>query len=292
MRRLDTAKRAMIVSALVEGCSVNATARMFSCSKVTVLRLLADVGALCTRYHDTIVTGIPAKRVQVDEIWSFVGCKRRAKERGAAGHGDIWTWSAIDADTKLAISYLVAGRDVGAAMDFIKDLAGRLAGRCQLTSDGYASYLPAVEGAFGIDVDYAMVVKVFKSVGGNTPERRYTPAKCTGIQREVITGRPDRSHIATSYVERQNLTMRMGMRRFTRLTNGHSKKVENHCRAVALHFWHYNFARPHATIRTTPAVAAGIAKRPLTVLDLIHELEREEGVRGGRITDYLSSQSK
>lgn len=287
MRKLSTEKRAAILAALVEGSSINATARMVGASKVTVLRLLADAGTFCAQYHDLFVRGLQSKRVQLDEIWAFCGCKDKAKDAGAGGFGSVWTWTALDADSKLCVSYLVGLRDGGYATEFVKDVAGRIDSRIQVTSDGHKPYVEAVEAAFQGDVDYAMLVKHY----GSDPEgqRRYSPAVCTGCTKNVKAGTPDPDHISTSYVERANLTMRMSMRRFTRLTNGFSKKIENHEHAVALHFFHYNWIRKHQTLKTTPAVAAGIANRPMTLLELVGMIEAEEKKLGGRLTDYLPS---
>jgi IS1 family transposase len=240
---------------------------MTGVAKNTVLKLLVDAGEACAKFQDEAFQNLPCKRIQVDEIWSFVGCKQKTKELGGMGMGDVWTWTALCADTKLVLSWLVGGRDAGYATEFMQDLAGRLSNRVQLTSDGHRAYLDAVEDAFGCDVDYAMLVKIY----GSNPEseRRYSPAVCTGCDRQIITGTPDREHISTSYVERQNLTMRMQMRRFTRLTNAFSKKVENHCAAIALHFLHYNFCRIHQTLRVTPAMEAGITDHLWTVEDIV-----------------------
>jgi IS1 family transposase len=257
--------------ALVEGNSINATARLVGASKITVLRLLADAGTFCAQFHNLAVRNVQSKRVQVDEIWSFCGCKDRAKDHGASGFGSVWTWTAIDADTKLCVSYLVGLRDVEYATEFCRDVADRLANRVQLTSDGHRAYLAAVDAAFGGNVDYAMLVKIYGA--SNEPDTRYSPAICAGCKTEVQAGSPDPDYVSTSYVERQNLTMRMSMRRFTRLTNAFSKKIENHEHAVALHYFHYNFIRKHQTIKTTPAVAAGLANKALTVLELVQMIE-------------------
>jgi IS1 family transposase len=285
MRKLSTEKRVAVLSALVEGNSINATCRMTGASKVTVLRLLADVGTFCAEYHNITVRELQSKRVQLDEIWSFCGCKDKAKEQGAGGFGSVWTWTAIDADSKLCVSYFVATRDAACATDFCRDVASRLASRVQLTSDGYKPYLAAVDAAFAGNVDYAMLVKIYGA--DRAEEARYSPAICKGCKTQVQAGNPDEDHISTSYVERQNLTMRMSMRRFTRLTNAFSKKVENHCHAVALHYFYYNFVRKHQTLKTTPAVAAGIASKPLTILDLVRMVEAEESKLGERLSDYL-----
>lgn len=273
---LSTAKRSQIVSALVEGNSIRATARMVGVSKNTVQKLLLDLGAACSEYQDRMLRDLPCRRLQVDEIWSFVYAKAKnvpEEKRGEFGVGDVWTFTAIDADTKLVPAWLVGPRDGGSATEFLQDLEGRLASRVQLTTDGHTMYLEAVEDSFGSQVDYAMLQKIY----GAAPEAvtRYSPAECIGVKVDVIQGRPDPCHVSTSYVERQNLTMRMSMRRFTRLTNAFSKKLENHTAAISLHFAYYNFCRPHRSLRTekdnrrTPAMAAGITRRPLSVEDLI-----------------------
>lgn len=259
MNKLSTAKRTAVVAALVEGNSVRATARITSVSKPTVLKLLADLGVVCAEYHDAHVRNLAARRVQADEIWSFVGAKQKNVPEERRGQwGDLWTWTALDADTKLIVSYMVGPRTPPMAYEFMKDAASRIAGRVQLTTDGLYWYLDAVDTAFGIDVDYAILQKHY-GASGDAGSGRYSPAKFTSATKEVIKGDPNPRHISTSFVERQNLTMRMQMRRFTRLTNGFSKKAENHAHAVALHFLHYNFARIHKTLRVTPAMEAGLA---------------------------------
>lgn len=259
MNKLSIAKRAQILGLLVEGNSLRAASRLADVSINTVTKLLVDVGCAVAEYQNQALRSLPCKRVQVDEIWAFVGAKEKnaSENQKANGFGDIWTWTAICADTKLAVSWWVGERDGDTAKAFIEDLAGRLANRVQLTSDGHKPYLEAVEAAFGADIDYAMLVKMY----GQTSEgqRRYSPPECIGCQQHTVTGSPDPKHISTSYVERQNLTMRMSMRRFTRLTNAFSKKVQNHQHAVALHFMWYNFGRIHKTLRVTPAMQAGIS---------------------------------
>lgn len=270
MNKLPLEKRVQVLGMLVEGNSLRATARLSGCSFNTVTKLLVDMGRACSIYHDEHVRGLQCKRVQCDEIWSFVYSKQAnipENLRGQPGVGDTWTWVALDADTKLAVSWLVGGRDAGYANAFMQDVAERIETRVQLTTDGHRPYLEAIEGAFGADVDYAQLVKIY----GQEPEqeKRYSPAKCVGARKDRIEGRPNKRHISTSYVERQNLTMRMHMRRFTRLTNAFSKKVENHAHAVALHFMYYNFVRIHQTLKCTPAMAAGVTDRLWELEDMI-----------------------
>lgn len=277
MNRLNSEKRCAVVRALVEGCSIRATVRMTGVSKNTVTKLLVDLGRVCADYQNRVLVDLPCERVQVDEIWSFVGCKQKNvkdEDRGEFGRGDVWTWTAICADTKLVPSWLVATRDADSADEFISDLASRLAKRVQLTSDGHKPYLQAVEDSFGWHVDYAMLQKHY----GSSPEdqRRYSPATCVGCEKKVVIGTPDPEHVSTSYVERQNLTMRMSMRRFTRLTNAFSKKVANHCHAIALHFMHYNFVRVHQSLKSTPAMRAGVTDHKWSVEEIVELLAESE----------------
>jgi len=273
MNRLSTAKRVQVVSALVEGVSINATCRMTGVAKHTVLNLLRDLGCAAAEYHHRNVRSLRVRRLQCDEIWAFCGAKAKnvTAEQKQAGWGDVWTWTAIDADTKLIVSYLVGGRSKGWANDFMLDCSERIVGRPQITTDAHKPYLRAVEEAFGADADYAMMHKVFGASG--EPETRYSPATCIGCDMKVVSGDPDPKHVSTSFVERQNLSMRMGMRRFTRLTNAFSKKLENHGHAVALYFLHYNFVRVHKTLRVTPAMEAGLANHVWTMEELIGLLD-------------------
>ncbi len=277
MSRLSPEKQAAVVRCLVEGNSIRSTVRMTGAAKNTVTKLLVELGEACMAYMGQHIRGVKAKRVQCDEIWSFVGCKKdhlSDDQKGKFGRGDVWTWTAIDADTKLIISWAVDNRTARAAEEFINDLQSRIAGRVQLTTDGSAQYVEPIEVAFGEGVDYAMLVKIYGE--DHQTEKRYSPAVCVASRKEPIFGEPDPKYISTSYVERQNLTMRMGMRRFTRLTNAFSKKVWNHGCAVALHFLYYNFARPHQSLKTktnpyprTPAMAAGLSDHVWTVDEIV-----------------------
>ncbi|MGH9687158.1 MAG: IS1 family transposase [Candidatus Acidiferrales bacterium] len=279
MNRLSETERVQVIAALVEGNSIRATVRMTGVAKNTVVKLLAEVGTACAEYQDKAFRNLPCRRIQADEIWSFCYAKQDNlpdDKRGRFGFGDVWTWTAICADTKLVPSWLVAGRDASAAYAFMHDLAGRLRNRVQLTTDGHRVYLNAVESAFGSEIDYAMLVKTY----GSDPqaEARYSPAECIGIETIKVTGQPNPKFISTSFVERQNLTMRMGMRRFTRLTNGFSKKVENLRHAVALHFMHYNFCRIHQTLRVTPAMQAGVSDHVWNIGETVGLLDAKERI--------------
>lgn len=269
MNKLKREKQAQIVAALVEGNSINSTVRMTGVSKVTILKLIADLGTKCADYQDRTLRNLNCKRIQCDEIWQFCYAKEKnvpAEKKGLFGYGDVWTWVAIDADTKLVPAFTLGKRDARTARIFIDDLKERLARRVQLTTDGHRAYLDAVEDAFGADIDYAVLVKLY---GASQEEVRYSPAECIGCEQKIVSGNPDRNHISTSYVERQNLTMRMSMRRFTRLTNGFSKKVENHAYAVAIHYMHYNFCRIHKSLRVTPAMEAGIADHVFSIEEML-----------------------
>jgi len=269
MNKLSTVKRSAIIRALCEGVSIRGTVRLTGASKNTIVKLLVELGEACSAYQDKTIRGIRSKRVQCDEIWSFVGAKEKntTAETKAQGWGDVWTWTALDADSKLIITFCLGDRTLTTASGFMNDVAGRLANRVQLTTDGHKPYLAAVEDAFGGDVDYSMLVKLYGASGES--ETRYSPAKCLGCIPTPVTGDPDPKHISTSYVERQNLTMRMSMRRFTRLTNGFSKKLENHAATVALYFMYYNFARVHQTLRVTPAMEAGIADHIWSIEEIV-----------------------
>ncbi len=269
MNKLSLQKRSHIINLLVEGNSLRATARIADVSFNTVIKILIDTGKACQQFHDDKVVGVKTERLQCDEIWSFVGCKQKAKDKGAVGEGDVWTWTALDADSKLIVSWLVGDRDADAACSFMYDVRDRLSNRVQLTTDGHRAYLVAVEKAFEYEVDYAMLVKMYgSSEGTNDNERKYSPAECTGCKKTKVMGDPNPKFVSTSYVERQNLTMRMHMRRFTRLTNAFSKKIENHCYAIALHFVYYNFAKIHRSLSVTPAMQAGLMKKPMTIDDI------------------------
>jgi IS1 family transposase len=270
MNKLPIAKRVQILSMLCEGVSMRAIGRMAEVSPNTVDKMLVEAGKACAELHDEMVRDVTAKRVQCDEIWAFNYCKQRTvatAKRAPAGAGDIWTWTALDADSKLIVSYLVGDRSGQAAIELMDDVRGRLANRVQITTDGHRAYLDAVEGAFGGDVDYAQVVKLFGPTP--SPAGRYSPAECVGIKKVRIEGDPDEKHVSTSFVEAHNKTMRMHMRRFTRLTNGHSKKVANHAHMVALYTFFYNFIRTHSKLKMTPAMQAGIAATFSTFEDVV-----------------------
>ncbi len=280
MNKLPRDLRAQILGLMVEGMSLRAISRTTGVSKNTLARLLADAGQAFSEYQDRVMRDLTCKRVQVDEIWAFVYAKAKnvpGAKAAPEGAGDCWTWMAIDADTKLIPSFYVGARDAEAAQLFIGDLALRLANRVQLSSDGHKPYLEAVEQSFGADIDYAMLVKIY----GDTPGAgRYSPGVCKGAIKTRVEGRPDPAHISTSYAERANLTLRMGSRRFTRLTNAFSKKIENHAHSVAIHTMHYNFVRIHQTLRCTPAMAAKVSTTLWELTDMVKVLEAWEGEQG------------
>jgi IS1 family transposase len=277
MNRLDTETRCRIIAALVEGNSIRATVRMTGAAKNTIQKLLLEIGEKARDYQDATLRNLPCKRIQVDECWAFCYAKAKNVTPEIAAKnpfaGDVWTWAAIDADTKLIPSWIIGPRDGITARIFVNDLADRLANRVQVTSDGLNVYLAAVERAFRGKVDYAQLVKIYSNT--TEAEKRYSPADCIACEKHPVVGNPDPDHVSTSYIERANLTMRMGMRRFTRLTNAFSKKVENHSAAVALHMLHYNFVRIHQTLRVTPAMAAGVADRLWEIRDIVALLDQE-----------------
>ena len=268
MNRLEQSKQVQVVRCLVEGNSIRATVRMTGVAKNTIAKLLVDLGRACAEYQDEHLRNLPCRRVQCDEIWSFVGAKQKnVPDFKAEEWGDVWTWTAIDADTKLVPCWMVGQRGYNDAKAFIGDLAERLSNRVQLTTDGHRPYLEAAESAFGADIDYAQLIKVYGSSG--EAQTRYSPGQCVGTECRAVTGSPETKHISTSFVESQNLAMRMSMRRSTRLTNAFSKKIENHMAAIALHFMYYNFARVHQTLRVTPAMEAGAAHHVWTVEEIV-----------------------
>ena len=278
MNKLPIAKRTQIIQLLVEGMSLRATSRIADVSINTVTKLLVDVGAACQRFHDETVVNVNSQRVQCDEIWSFVYAKNKNVEAATAAPGtagDVWTWTGIDADTKLIVSWYVGNRDAESAHEFMADVKNRLRNRVQLTSDGHRPYLKAVEDVFEGEIDFAQLVKIYGASDATGNEKRYSSAEFVGTKKNIVEGRPDEQHISTSFVERQNLTMRMHMRRFTRLTNAFSKKVENHCHAIALHFVYYNFCKVHKTLRVTPAMEAKLATRPMTIQQVVELTDRK-----------------
>jgi IS1 family transposase len=279
MNKLNNERRAQVVAALVEGNSIRATVRMTGVAKNTIVKLLEDLGTACANYQDEAMRNLSCRRIECDEIWSFCYAKKKnvaPEHQGILGYGDLWTWVAIDADTKLVPCWHVGNRDARAAEQFMNDLASRLKHRVMLTTDGYKPYLEAVEGAFGADIDYAMLVKIY---GHAQNEVRYSPAECIGSHAHVVTGDPFPPMISTSIVERQNLTMRMSMRRFTRLTNGFSKKLENHMHAIAIHYMYYNFARIHRSLRCSPAMEAGISKTLWSISDIVALMDNPKYAR-------------
>jgi IS1 family transposase len=284
MNKLSIAKRAQILTLLCEGMSMRSIERVVGCSINTVDKLLRNAGEVTLAYHDEHVRGVKSQRVQCDEIWSFVHAKAKnvpkSSRAGDPTIGDCWTWTAIDADSKLLVSYLVGGRDAEFALMLMDDLRDRLANRVQLTTDGHRAYLQAVEEVFGADIDYSMLIKLYGEPP-SSPEaaRRYSPSECVGTRTETITGHPDPKHVSTSYAERANLTMRMAMRRFTRLTNAFSKKLDNHAHMVPLYAFWYNFVGVHKSLRISPAMAAGIETRPWSMEDIVGLIEHRENLR-------------
>jgi IS1 family transposase len=279
MNKLDRKARAQILTLLCEGMSIRSITRVTGASKNTVAKLLVDAGQACAAYQDRVLRNLPCKRVQFDEIWSFIYAKQAnvAKAKSAVGEaGDIWTWTAICADTKLLVSFYVGDRGYRSALEFTRDVAGRLANRIQLTTDGHKAYMQAIDTVFGDEIDYAQLQKIYGNDPAPSAERRYSPAVCVGARLVRKKGSPDPKHISTSYVERQNLTMRMHMRRFTRLTNAFSKKIENHACAIALHSMFYNFVRIHQTLKVSPAMAAGVTKRLWEMTDVVEMMEAWE----------------
>jgi IS1 family transposase len=281
MNKLPVSKRVQILTMLVEGSSLRSISRITGTSINTVTKLVVDAGMACAAFHDEMVRNVKAKRVQCDEIWSFTYAKAKGVKNAKAapeGAGDTWTWTALDSDTKLMIAWWVGGRDSNTGWQFLRDLESRLTDRIQLTSDGHPAYLQAVPAAFGDDVDFAQLVKVYRASPASF-KGRYSPAECIGAKKKAVSGNPDPDHISTSHVERQNLTMRMSMRRFTRLTNAFSKKFENHCHSLALYFVWYNWIRKHKAIGTTPAIAAGLTEKALGFADLVQLMDNREEAR-------------
>jgi IS1 family transposase len=286
MNKLPLAKRVMILSMLCEGSSMRSISRVADVSINTVAKLLEDAGEACGAHHWATVRGVKAKRVQCDEIWSFCYSKQKnvADAKAAPdGAGNLWTWTALDSDSKMILSYMVGDRDAESAMFLVDDLAQRIEGRVQLTTDGHKAYLEAVAGAFSEGgVDYGMLIKLYGEPTGRQDERRYSPAECVGARKTPITGEPDPKFISTSHVERMNLNMRMGMRRFTRLTNAFSKKVDAHIHALALYFCWYNFVRMHKSLRVSPAMAAGVSDRLWSMEDIVALIDARAPVPGKR----------
>ncbi len=278
MNRLSTEKRAQIIGCLVEGMSIRSTVRITGAAKNTVTKLLVDIGRACQDYQDQVFRDLECKRLQCDEVWSFCYAKQKNvpdEFKDVFGYGDVWTWTAICADTKLVPSWLVANRTPKAASIFMDDLASRLKHRVQLTTDGHRAYFDAVGGAFGNEIDYAMLVKMYGNESKTKDTaKKYSPADCTGAKAIPVSGNPSKKHISTSFVERQNLTMRMSMRRFTRLTNAFSKKIENLEAAISLHFMYYNFVRIHQTLRVTPAMEAGVTDKLWSLEDIAALLDQ------------------
>jgi len=281
MKQLTTAQRSQVVRCLCEGNSIRSTVRITGVAKNTVVRLLVELAEVCADYHDRSVRNVRVRRLQCDEIWQFVGAKKKnvTPEQETKGWGDVWTWTAIDADTKLCLTYYVGDRGKHSAYNFMCDAAKRIAGRPQITTDAHRPYLQAIEDAFGTEVDYAQLHKIF---GAPTPDHsRYSPATCIGCDMKTVMGNPDPKHVSTSFVERQNLSMRMGIRRFTRLTNAFSKKIENHAASVAIWFMYYNFVRVLQTLRVTPAMEAGLSDHVWDIEELVALLPEPKPAKRG-----------
>jgi IS1 family transposase len=278
MNKLTHEQRTQVANCLIEGCSIRATVRMTGVAKKTVMRFLVEIGEVCEEYQDRVFRNLSCRRIQLDELWGFNYCKQKNVtteiQSKVPGAGDVWLWVAIDAETKLVPCWKLGDRNGGTAYEFVRDLAARLSNRIQLTSDGHRVYLDAVESAFGSEIDYAMLVKLYGN--DREAEARYSPAECIGCKEIRIIGRPDPKHISTSYVERQNWSVRTAMRRYTRLSNGFSRKIQNHAAAVALNYFAYNFIKIHRTLRVTPAMAAGVTDRLWDAGDLVGLLEEEE----------------
>ncbi len=290
--KLDNKQRVRVVAALVEGNSIRATSRMTGVAQNTIFKLLADLGMACAEYQDKAFRNLTCKKIQCDEIWSFVGAKAKnvpEDRQDEFGYGDVWTWVSMDADTKLVPCWLVGPRNTEAATEFIHDLADRLANKVQLTTDGHKPYLEAVESAFGGDIDYAQLVKIYGASPSKQDQIKYSPADCIGAKKIVVSGNPKGKDVSTSYIERQNLTMRMSMRRFTRLTNGFSKKIENHAHAIALHYMYYNFVRIHRSLRCTPAMEANVTSKLWSIEDIINLLPTPEAKTRGPYKKRISN---
>jgi IS1 family transposase len=284
LKRLDSQTRAQVVSCLIEGCSIRSTVRMTGVAKKTVMRLLVEVGEVCADYQDRVFRNLSSKRLQLDEMWSWIYCKDKNRTEEIARKnpdaGDVWLWVCVDADTKLVPSWRLGQRDLATAKDFVEDIAKRVKGRVQITTDQLRTYLNVVEDAFGGQADFAQLHKIYRASGD--PDTRYSPAKCIGCEMKEVSGRPDPKHVSTSFVERQNWSVRTSMRRYTRLSNGFSRKLENHAAATALNYFAYNFIKLHRTLRTSPAMAAGVTDRLWSVEDLVALWEAYEQRRAER----------
>jgi len=285
MNRLDSQTRAQVISCLIEGCSIRSTVRVTGVAKKTVMRVLVEVGDVCADYQDHMFRNLRSRRLQLDEMWSWIYCKEKNRTEAIArmnpDAGDVWLWTAIDADSKLVASWRLGQRDLVTAKEFVNDLASRLSKRVQITADGHRAYLEAVEGAFGMEVDFAQLQKIY-GAPSDKEARRYSPARCIGCDLKVVTGDPDPKHVSTSFVERQNWTVRTTMRRYTRLSNGFSRKLQNHAAATALNYFAYNFIKIHRTLRMSPAMAAGVTDRLWSVEDLVALWESYEQRRAER----------